>query len=212
MEDKDSPSYDDLVYISDHSFSSDKLRQLETRICKELEFRLHRVTPLHFVNEYLRASHACPDRSCEFDHSVLRQMVMYLLELGRIPYELSIRKPSLLAASALYLARATLGLRESSNDHAVDRHGYWTKTLQHYTGYTVDDLKKTVLTIHQYQLAAEESNYNASFNKYRSRTYKAVSLRTVLRVEDLGFDATDKTHDGVEIDESGARYSGEAKA
>jgi hypothetical protein len=207
MEDKDSPSFDDLVYISDHSFSSEKLRLLETRICKELEFRLHRVTPLHFINEYLRASHACPDRSCEFDHAVLRQMVMYLLELGRIPYELSIRKPSLLAASAMYLARATLGLREDCNDHAVDRHGYWTKTLQHYTGYTVDDLKKTVLTIHQYQLAAEESNYNASFNKYRSRSFKSVSLKTALRVEDLGFDTTDKCHDDIEIDELGARYT-----
>jgi cyclin A len=167
------------------------------------------VTPLHFVNEFLRANHACPDRSCEFDHAVLRQMVMYLLELCRIPYELTASKPSLLAAASLYLARATLGLRETDSDHAVDSNGYWTKTLQYYTGYAIDDLKKTVLTIHQYQLAAEESNFNASFNKYRSRAFKAVSLKTALRVEDLGFDAT-VNYDDLKIDESGARFSGGA--
>jgi len=209
MEDKDSPSFDDFVYISDHSFSSHKLRSLETRICKELDFRLHRVTPLHFINEYLRASHACPNSSCEFDHSVLRNMVMYLLELGRLPYELTGRKPSLLAASALYLARATMGLREHNTDHAVDRDGYWTKTLQHYTGYTTKDLKNTVLMIHEYQLAAEESNYNASFNKYRSRKFKCVSLRTVLRTEELGMESHDN-YDNLEIDESGARFDSEA--
>jgi hypothetical protein len=206
MEDKDPPSFDDFVYISDHSFTSNKLRQLESRVCKELEFRLHRVTPLHFITEFLRASHACPNGCCHFDHSVLRQLVLYLLELSRIPADLGRRKPSLVAAATIYLARATLGLRERRSDHAVDRHGYWTKTLQHYTGYSIKDLKKTVLTIHKYQLAAEESNYNASFAKFKLKKYKHVSLKTVLRIEDLGFETAD-SHDDLEIDEQGARFS-----
>ena len=101
-----------------------------------------------------------------------------------------------MAAAAIYLARATLGLREEDpgrqvtsahNTSTSNNNGYWTKTLQHYTGYTVDDLKDTVLRIYEYQLHAEQLAI-APYMKYRSRARLHVSLKTVLRVEDLGFD------------------------
>jgi Cyclin, C-terminal domain len=186
MEDKVPPLQEDLVYISDHSFTSNMLRSLETRICKELSFRLHLVTPLHFINEFLRASHACASRSCQFDHPVLRQIVLYLLELGRLSFELTSCKPSLLAAAAVYLGRVTLGLREKDPQHAVDLRGYWTKTLQYQTGYTVNDLEGTVLMIHKYQHTAEAS-MNASFAKFSKKDRRWASLKTVPTMEDLGY-------------------------
>ena len=110
---------------------------------------------------------------------------MYMLELGRIPYAPVTKKPSLLAASAVYLARIILGVR--SDDVTLDHQGRWTRTLQYYTGYKKSDLKETVLAIHKYHLAAEESTLKSVFSKYKSKKYNRVALKTVPSVEDLGF-------------------------
>jgi Cyclin, C-terminal domain len=195
MEDRNPPLQDDFVYISDQSVSSGMLRRFEQRICQELQFNLHRLTPIHYANSYLRASNACPCLTCPFDHPVLRQLFLYLIELARIPVALIDCPPSLVAAAAVYLARATLGLREEdpgrqANTNTNNKNkGYWTKTLQHYTGYTVDDLQDTVLRIYEYQLQAEQLAI-APYIKYRSKARLHVSLKTVLRIEDLGFDST----------------------
>ena len=189
FEDRAPPSVEDFVYISDHSFTTNALRVIESRVCEELGFRLHRVTPYHFVNLFLRASHACPCRACQFDHPILRNLVCYLLELSRLSYKLSKRRPSLLTAACVYLARATLGIRERNPLHAVDQAGFWTKTLQHYTGYSVEQLKSTVVAIHEYQSTAEGSvHMRGMFVKYGRSDRDSVSLKTALRKEDLGWD------------------------
>lgn len=198
MEDRNPPLQDDFVYISDQSVSSGMLRRFEKRICKELNFNLHRLTPIHYANSFLRASSACPCLTCPFDHPVLRQLFLYLIELARIPIALVDCPPSLVAAAAIYLGRATLGLREedpsrqaaastsTSASNNNNNNCYWTKTLQHYTGYSMDDLKDTVLRIYEYQLQAEQLAI-APYIKFRSRARLQVSLKTALRIEDLGF-------------------------
>jgi hypothetical protein len=110
---------------------------------------------------------------------------MYLLELGRLPYDPVTQKPSLLAAAAVYLARVTLGVQ--SSDVSVDPLGRWTRTLEYYTGYSHEELKETVLAIHSYHLAAEESQLKSVFTKYKSKKHNRVALKTVPRVEDIGF-------------------------
>ena len=145
-------------------------------------------------------------------HSVFRDMTHYLLELGRLPYGPTGRNPSLLAAAAVYLARVTLGIpaalknttessasitsnasssasfSESDTDLGSESFSYyWTPTLKYYTGYDQNDLRKTVLEVHEYHMAAESSNLRAVFNKYKSKNYHRVALKTVVRVEDLGF-------------------------
>lgn len=202
MEDRSPPSVEDLVYISDYSFSSDKLRRLETRICNMLEFRLQRTTPFQFLQVNLRASQACPLANCHryLDNSLLLNMTLYLLELSRSSYILSSSPPSILSAACVYLARATLGLRAKQHEAAVDEHGIWTKTLEFYTGYSVKDLTDTVLQIHRLQLGAELSDNGVApaFLKYKKADTLFASLKTVLRVEDLGL-ATHMEHDDLAI-------------
>lgn len=185
MEDHNPPTVEDLVYISDSSFTASKLRRLEQRVCRQLSFYLHRVTPMHYINQFLRASHACPCASCQYDHPVMRQMVLYLLELGRVSFDLSYRKPSLIAAAAVYLARVTLGLKECRSEAKLGQ-GYWTKTLQYTTGYSLEDLTNTVLLLHKYQCASERSRNNASFIKYKRASLQKVSLKTTPRIDLLG--------------------------
>jgi len=196
MEEVYPPRNEKFVYISDYSFTSDRFNHLESRICKFLEFRLQRVTPFHFVHIGLRASQACVAAACPhfLDHTVVKELTLYLLELSRASYGLSLRKPSLLAAACMYLARATLGMR-APTDQAVEGNEFWTKTLQYYTGYRVQDLTGTALRIHQWHMAAENSSTGVTpaFSKYRGETHLRVSLKTVPRVEDLGLE-TDMTH------------------
>jgi cyclin A len=151
-------------------------------VCRELEFRLSCITPFHFVNLFLRASNGCPNGGCEFDHPVLRQVVMYLLVFSRLSYQLSLSKPSLLAAAAVYLARATVGIRESDPAHAVHPEGFWTRTLEYYTGYKLGDLRDSVLIIHRYQLGAEKAeNMKGIFSKFSKSSHHYASLKTAVR-------------------------------
>ena len=195
LEDEKPPQASDLVYISDHSFPSEKLRNLEKRIMNRLNFGLHRVTPMHFVNQFLRASHACQSSSCVFDHPILSQMTMYLLELSRISFDLSYRPPSLIAASAVYLARVTLGMQDADNR-------YWTKTLAYTTGYSVQELQDTVLLMHKYHMSASSNaTTNASYLKFRRyETYYAVALKPAVRLDELtDFDLDGAMHEDVDF-------------
>ena len=103
-------------------------------------------------------------------------MTNYLLELGRLPYGPVTRKPSLLAAASIYLARVTL-YQDTT----------WTPTLEYYSGYRKSDLEVTVREIHSYQVSAEESNLKSTFTKYRSKKYDRVAFKTVPLTENLGF-------------------------
>jgi hypothetical protein len=171
------PSVDEFVYISDNSYSREQIIDMELSICTALTFRLSQVTPYHYVEEFLRASCACGDPSCSApENPVLKNMVLYLLELSMLPHELAHVNASLKAAAAVYVARVTLGFRD-----------YWTKTLEYYTGWDLADLEKTVKTIHRYHSASEESSLKSVFVKFRSDKYSNVSLKTVPLESDLGF-------------------------
>jgi Cyclin, C-terminal domain len=192
MEDRTPPVADQMVYISDYSFTVSKLLQLEERICRALDFRLHRSTPFHSLHVFCRAaSPALPDLCGHVVDSniLLRTMTLYLLELSRADYSLTAYKPSIATAACVFLARATLGIR---GEHGA----IWTPTLQHYTECTLADLTPVILKIHRLHLAAELSDAGTApaFTKYRDEENFRVSLKTVPRIESLGL-ATNQTHD-----------------
>lgn len=206
------PKARQIAYVSDHLYSSGQITRMERRVCNALNFSfLKAPTPHQFLFEYMRASlvgyHqkeenvssksaaslAIPPEAKgvgDAFKSVFSDMCHYLLELGRLPYGPTSKNPSLLAAAAVYLARVTLGIpravqnAEPQLDHVSC---YWTRTLEHFTGFNQDDLEETVLEIHKYQMAAETSLLKAVFNKYKEKTYNRVALKTVPRREDLGF-------------------------
>ena len=161
---------------------------MERTICSALNFSIAHQTPYPYVYEFIRASNECPNPSCQSAFSsstVFTNLVLYLLEIGRLPYFPVTKKPSLLAAAAVYLARCTLRVR--SSDTSLDPLGRWTRTLEHYTGYSKADLKEAVLAIHGYHLAAEDSSLKSVFTKYRSKKYNKVAYKTVPTLEGLGF-------------------------
>ena len=138
---------------------------------------------------------------------LLDRLVFYLLDLSTLEYKFVYVKPSLVAASAMYLARATLGIREPNPpliDNSEDflhggmgvasspsfrraAQGFWSKTLEYYTGYDMWDLEETVLILRRLQEGAESSHLKSIFNKHKSVKYMRVALKTVLNESELGF-------------------------
>jgi cyclin A len=198
------PKVIEFAYVSDGFYDVDQVKSMERRVCNALKFAFFQEpTPYQFLLEFLRASyegdrllqHAdqCQHSHCGIDPlttSTFHELANYLLELGRLSFTPVTQKPSLLAAAATYLARVTMNIRSPGQPKpSCDRNGFWTPTLHHYSGYSKQDLKETVLAVHAYQMAAENNTkLKAAFTKYKSRKYKRVALTTVVLQDQLGFD------------------------
>ncbi|KAL3904856.1 MAG: hypothetical protein SGILL_009906, partial [Bacillariaceae sp.] len=192
------PKVRDIAYVSDGFYTVTQVKSMERRVCNALKFAFfQQPTPPQFLLEFLRASYEgdrllndgeevtrCQHSFCGTHQfvtkSAFQELANYLLELGRLSFTPVSQKPSLLAAAAVYLARVTMNLRSQSKTSCDDT-GFWTPTLRHYSGYSKDDLKETVLTIHAYQVTAESNTkLKAAFSKYRTRKRHRVALRTVV--------------------------------
>lgn len=185
MEDRDPPLMEDFFYISDQSVTTLSLRVMERRVCKALQFRVHALTPMHYLPTFLRASRPCQDAACPYRSTVQHNVALYLITLGRISYDMSKMPPSVLTAAAVYLARVTLGIQA---DERIAEGVYWSSTLSHYTGYRLPELKTAVFMLYNYQLKAEEMNI-AVYHHFAKIKFDKASLRTAPRLELLDFDS-----------------------
>jgi hypothetical protein len=131
---------------------------------------------------------------------MMEHMVFYFLDLSLMDYRFVGIKPSLVTAAAIYLARATLGIREASPSASLldpnvtlfqsFQHcpgGFWTKTLEHYTGYDKWDLEKCVKMLRSLHECAEGNHLKSVYVKFKSDKFGKVALKTVLNENDLGF-------------------------
>ncbi len=179
---------------------------MEANIANSLGFNLHFITPYHHVHRFLAASQASSPCSVSANRSAMRlgkynatndmmeKLVMYFLELSLMEYEFVSMKPSMLAAAAVYLARCTMGIREPSttsfNDEFASPYfqraaeGYWSKTLEHYTGYDMWALEKPVKLLHKLHERAETHRLRSCFKKHK---VGGAALKMVVNEEDLGF-------------------------
>uniref|UniRef100_A0A2N9I3W3 Uncharacterized protein n=1 Tax=Fagus sylvatica TaxID=28930 RepID=A0A2N9I3W3_FAGSY len=114
-----------------------------------------------FLRRFLRAAQA----SYKTPSLELEYLANFLAELTLIDYGFLNYLPSVIAASAVFLARWTL---EQSNHP-------WNPTLEHYTSYTTSDLKTTVLALQDLQLNTTGCPLSAIRMKYRQQKFKSVA-------------------------------------
>jgi hypothetical protein len=175
LEQVTSPTVEALSYISADSYTTDEIAEMELKVCSALQFQLYRVTPYHFVHEFIKA--ATGGETCHRKTRVLYHMTLYLLELSLLPHDLVQTSPRKICAAAVYLARVILYGQAG-----------WTPSLRHYTGYSNKwDLEDVVLTLYRYHAAAEESSLGAVFTKYSQDKFDKVALKTVPLKQNLGF-------------------------
>jgi len=178
----------------------EELIEFEARVVDWLGYRLHLVSPLHFLDRFLHAGdpknyHVCSEQLQQCSESNYRGplecMVLYLLELAYLRADLAAKKPDMLAAAALYLALATFNLRCSIDENIAPQDmesDYWGGTLEYYTSYSARELEDTVRAMHEMHcFASHEINPWHATEKFGGDEYCGVSMIPVLHEEDLGF-------------------------
>ncbi|KAI3810074.1 hypothetical protein L1987_19681 [Smallanthus sonchifolius] len=150
------PQVMELISISAETYTRDQMLEMETAILKELNFRLNLPTPYVFMLRFLRAAQG--DKKFE-------NLAFFLIELCLVEYDALHYKPSLLCASAIYVARCTLHLAPA-----------WTPLLckhSRYQEFQIRDCAEMILGFHQ---AARKAVLRVTYDKYMSSKNCKVAL------------------------------------
>ncbi|XP_066592449.1 cyclin-A2-like [Prorops nasuta] len=150
------PDVGEFVYITDDTYSKKQVLRMEHLILRVLCFDLTVPTPLTFLMGYCISNNLSEK---------IRFLAMYLCELSLLegdPYLQYV--PSLLAASAVALARHTL--QEEA----------WPHELELSTGYSFRSLKDCISCLSRTFANAPNIKQQAIQEKYRSSKYGYVSM------------------------------------
>ncbi|PRP88576.1 G2/mitotic-specific cyclin-A-like [Planoprotostelium fungivorum] len=152
------PSIVDLSALCEDIYSHDLIRAMQYLQLNILSFQIQLIHPLHFLDKFTRAA------KCD---KFSRHLSQYLCELSMLSSECQMKKPSLLAASAVYAAQKMLGIENP-----------WTQ----FPGCCVEDLLiigRQLLVLFQEQ--ANEAHCPSSqpcdalYRKYSSASFFSVS-------------------------------------
>nr|POE55487.1 putative cyclin-b3-1 [Quercus suber] len=139
------PRVKDLISISAESYTRDQMLAMERLILKQLKFRLNVATPYVFMLRFLKAAQS---------DSKLEHLAFYLIELCLVEHESLKFKPSLLCASALYVARCTLHMTPA-----------WTPLLCKHARYEESQLRDCAQMIIRSHKAAGKGQLRVSYEK-----------------------------------------------
>ncbi|XP_057770441.1 G2/mitotic-specific cyclin S13-7-like [Salvia miltiorrhiza] len=150
------PEVNDLVCISDRSFTNEQVLLMEKRILGQLEWNLTVPTPYVFLARFIKASMTGPD---------VENMVYFLAELGMMDYEILVHCPSMIAASAVYAARC-----------ALHKAPAWNETLQMHSGFSEQELMVCVKKLVVLHALAGDQKLKGIYRKYSSSERGGVAL------------------------------------
>ncbi|CAI9094418.1 OLC1v1030157C1 [Oldenlandia corymbosa var. corymbosa] len=155
------PRVEEFCFITDNTYAKDEVVVMENKVLNYLEFQLSVPTTKKFLRRFIQAAQA----SYKVPSVQLEFLANYLAELTLLEYSFVKYLPSIVAASAVFLARWTL----DQSDHP------WTPTLEHYTSYKSHQLETTVLELRDLQLNTAGCRLNAIREKYRHSKFHSVA-------------------------------------
>ncbi|KAA8521743.1 hypothetical protein F0562_012416 [Nyssa sinensis] len=127
------PRVEEFCFITDNTYTRGEVLKMESQVLNFLGFQLSVPTTKKFLRRFTQAAQFCykvPSVELEF-------LANYLAELTLVEYSFLRFFPSLVAASAVFLARWTL----DQSNHP------WNPTLEHYTSYKTLELKSTATEV-----------------------------------------------------------------
>ncbi|KAJ4893799.1 Cyclin-A1-2 [Raphanus sativus] len=128
-------------YITDNTYSRDELLEMESCVLSYLKFELTTPTANCFLGLFVRAA-AQGDREEEVSlpsHLLIETLASYLCELSLLDYAMLRYAPSLVAASAVFLAQYVLHPSRKP----------WSDALERYTRYRAKHLEACVKNLIQ---------------------------------------------------------------
>ncbi|XP_021758099.1 cyclin-A2-2-like isoform X1 [Chenopodium quinoa] len=160
-EEMNAPQVEEFCYITANTYAREEVLNMERKVLNFLCFQLSVPTIKTFLRRYIHAAQATyKDRLADLEY-----LANYLAELTLVEYSFLRFLPSLIAASAVFLARWTL----DQSDHP------WNPTLEHYTSYKSTELKVTVTAMQDLQLNTINCTLNAIREKYRHEKFNCVA-------------------------------------
>nr|AFK37644.1 unknown [Lotus japonicus] len=163
-EEINAPRIEEFCFITDNTHTKEEVLKMETEVLKSSAYQLFAPTTKTFLRRFLRAAQA----SSKNPSLELEYLANYLAELTLMNYGFLNFLPSMIAASAVFLARWTLD--QSSHP--------WNPTLQHYASYKPSDMKTTVLALQDLQLNIDGCPLTAIRTKYTQEKFKGVAALT----------------------------------
>ncbi|XP_047156529.1 cyclin-A2-4-like isoform X2 [Vigna umbellata] len=160
-EEINAPRIEDFCFITDNTYTKAEVLKMESQVLKSSEYQLFAPTIKTFLRRFLRAAQA----SYKDPNLELEYLANYLAELTLMDYGFLNFLPSIIAASAVFLALWTL----DQSNHP------WNPTLEHYASYKALDLKTTVLALQDLQLNTDGCPLTAIRTKYRQDKFKCVA-------------------------------------
>ncbi|CAN8320794.1 unnamed protein product [Cochlearia groenlandica] len=172
------PKVEDFCYITDNTFTKQDVVKMEADILLTLQFELGRPTISSFIrlafslqNKMRFAYNTCMGHCPNFcvSHLKLEPLSCYLAELSILDYKAVKFVPSMLAASAVFLARFIIRPKQHP----------WNEMLEEYTKYKAADLQECVGIIHGLYLSRRGSALQAIRDKYKHHKFQCVATMPV---------------------------------
>ncbi|KAJ6846635.1 cyclin-A2-1-like [Iris pallida] len=155
------PRVEEFCFITDNTYSKEEVLKMEIQVLNILGYQLSVPTVKTFLRRFIRAAQS----SYKVALQPLAHLANYLAELTLIEYNFLKFLPSVIAASAVFLARWTL----EQSGHP------WNQTLEHYTSYKASDLKVAVHAMQDLQMNSNKCPLNAIREKYKLPKFESVA-------------------------------------
>ncbi|KAJ7553456.1 hypothetical protein O6H91_06G098800 [Diphasiastrum complanatum] len=155
------PQVEEFCYITDNTYCREEVLDMERRVLSHLHFELTTPTTKTFLRRFVRAAQT----AYKVTSLQLEFLGNYLAELTLVEYSFLQYLPSMVAASAVFLAKLTMDSERNP----------WNTTLQHYTGYQPSVLKDCVQAMFELQCNTHNCTLPAIREKYRQHKFKSVS-------------------------------------
>ena len=132
---------------------------MEVKILSTLKFDLGRPLPLHFLRRASKAGGV---------EAVTHTLAKYIMELSLGAYTMCSVPPSKLASAALALSMKVL-------EPSIPLEESWSKTLVHYTKYSVDQLMSTIQELSTLLMTAPHNKLATVYQKYSNKKFMKIA-------------------------------------
>lgn len=147
------PSIKNFTFMADGSLKDADILKAERYVLQVLDFQLCYPNPMHFLRRASKAD--------SYD-IYTRTVAKYFMEIPLVDHRFMACPPSLISATALFLAKKMLS------------RGDWDANLVHYSGYKETQLRKWAELMLDY--LAQEPAHDAFFKKYASKKFMKASI------------------------------------
>ncbi|XP_014285160.1 G2/mitotic-specific cyclin-B [Halyomorpha halys] len=161
-----SPMVEDFIWLCKTSFTKKQFLETEQKIMKAINFSLGRPPSVVFVRRFNMAS-----KANKMQHFYSK----YFIDLVLIDSLFCDVKPSLVAASAVYLAMCIVNNRSDPR--------LWNATMIHYSSYAYSDIKPIKSMLVRLILASKTTKHDSVKRKYANPCFQGVSIKIDAHLE-----------------------------